>query len=464
MISRLQTGPLSMIQYILLIILSMNGFSGCVTHFQEIRNRHALEFTEGLEEKSNLLIIEKGSLDLDTCIDIALENNLDIKIAHINGRLSGIGRNIAFSRFLPRVDFEYSHLENDKQQLHRAGTAYMATSDQDITQKVISGQIALLNPATWFMYNAYKKGEEIQLLLTERVKQAIRLQVTSLYIACLTYEVSGKAIESSLDQAKNLVREMESLAREGLILESERKEAKVFLASQENRLEENHRLKSETKAQLLEAMGLSPLAEITLWGLPHLSIRDEDISAQVLRAMLNRLELKVSDREISIRRDLIHMTIANFLPKISLFSNYTNSSNSFYYYENILSYGISGLLALFDGFTNIQAYKEAKEKQKQAMVKREQLCMKIMLEVISARNQLDRVKDRQKLMKLELDASKRRLRETRALWREGMALSSDKLRAVAGFVAAEANANLADYHYQVAVATMRDVMGLSGKE
>ena len=438
--------------------------SGCATDFNAMRTTHALEFSQTLEQKTKDLIPENGRLDLETCIEIALANNLDIRIADIKGRLAGLDRKIAFSYFLPHVDLQYTDLNNDKQQMRKAMTMYVASSDQDITQWVISGQLSVFNPSTWFLYNAYKKGEEIQQLVAERVRQAIRLQVTGLYIACLSHEATEEAIVSAVEQAETLVKEMAALFREGLILKSDLETARLFFASQENRLKENQRLRFESKARLMEAMGLSPLVDITLSGISALFIEEGEISEQILDAMINRLELKISDRRVSLMEGTIKMAIAAFLPKIVLFGNYTNSSDSYLYYENILSYGISGILTLFDGFASIQRYKAAKQEHQQAMIQREQSCLKIMLEVINARNLLDRAKDQKVLLVMERDASVIALREVEAKWREGLVTASDRLSAVSRYTAAEANVNLTDYQYQVAVATMKDVMGLTGKE
>lgn len=455
---------LKWLSMLIMIVLSALVFSGCATDFGETRSRHAQEFPKALTEKSEMLIPADEPLDLDECIEIALANNLDIKLADIKGRLSGLDRNIAFSYFMPQIELQVTYLKNDKQQLQKAMDTYLSMSDQDITMKVISGQMAVFYPSTWFIYNSYKKGEDIQLLVAERARQAIRLQVTALYLACLSQEASGKAIESSVEQAESLAREMEALYREGLILKSDLEDARLFLASQQNRLRENIRLRTETKAELMEAIGLSPLVDISLYGVPSLSFKDGDISEQILEAMLNRLELKISDRNVSIREDTIKIAIADFLPKMGIFADYTNSSNSFQYYESILSYGVAGVLTLFDGFRSYQEYKAAKKEHEQAMIEREQSCMKIMLEVIEARDFLDQARDLQELMSLELDASMSNLREVQALWREGMVTSSEKLNAANRYASAEANVSLANYQYQVAVATINDVMGLSGKE
>jgi len=450
---------------LIIAIAFMSTALGCAaTDFNQERNKHSGEFPKALAEKSQALVKVDEPLDLDSCIKIALDNNLDIKIADIKGKLAGIDRNIAFSYFLPYVDVQVTRLNNDEQQLQKAMGAYLAMSDQNITQSVISAQLAVFNPQTWFLYSAYKKGEDIQLLVAERVRQAIRLQVTALYMACLSQETSGKAVEASVEQARALVKQMEAFKREGLILTSDLDEAKVFLTSQQNNLQDNHRLQKSTKAELMEAMGLSPLSDISLKGAPSLSIKDEDLTQQIYDALINRPEMKIEDRAIAVKEDQVKIAIAGFFPTIGLFTEYTNSSNSYQYYENIWSYGISGVLSVFDGFADIQKYKAAKQERQQAMIEREQQCLKIMLEVIKARDLLEKAQDMKDLLTKEESASLSNLKEIQAQWDEGLVTASDRLKAVSRKTTADANLTLANYQYQVAAAAMIDVMGLSGKE
>jgi hypothetical protein len=144
--------------WLLMTIISLTVLSGCATDFNRMRARHTEEFQETLTQKSKDLIKAGEPLDLNSCIKIALENNLDIRIADIKGKLAGIQRDIAFSYFLPYIDVQVTRLENNEQQLQKAMGAYVAMADRNITQSVISGQLAIFNPQTWFIYNAFSKG------------------------------------------------------------------------------------------------------------------------------------------------------------------------------------------------------------------------------------------------------------------------------------------------------------------
>jgi outer membrane protein TolC len=443
----------------------MIDITGCSTNYLTVRKEQTSQFNKDITDKTRKMISPDKVYDLDSCINIALENNLDIRIAEINGQLSGLDRKIAFSYFLPHIDVNFTHTKADKLQMRNAGGGtYIAMADQDTTVTVIQGQMAVFYPEAWFMYSAFKKGEDIQNLVTLRVKQAIRLQVTALYLSCLSLDSNIEAVESSVKQAKALSKEMEALYTEGLILKSDLEESMVFLLARQNNLAEIKRQKIYAQSSLLEAMGLSPLSDITLGPPPSLLINNEELPDMILTAMLNRPELMIADRSVGAKGDAIKQAISSFLPNILLIGDFTSNRDSYIRYRDIFTYGVSGVLTIMDGFSNIYEYKAAKREESRAMLEREQSCMKIILEVIEAKQTLDRESENRKLMKLDMDFSKSRLNEVMSLWQEGMMTSSDKLEAVSGYEAAKSNMVNADYRYQVAAATMSDVMGITGKE
>ena len=450
------------IPVILLLIVSLGA--GCATNSGAIRKEQISEFNKSIEEKTVRAISPDKTYDLESCIDIALKNSLDIKIAEINGRLANIDRKIAFSYFLPQIDVKFTYTDANKLQMRYAYGTYMAMSDQKTRVGIIEGQLAIFNPEVWFMYSAYRKGEDIQDLVTLRVKQVIRLQVTALYLSCLSLDSNIVAMKASVDQAQVLSKETEALYREGLILKSDLEKARVFFKLQENNLSEAKRQKTYAKSELLEVMGLSPISNINLGNPPPLSIIDKDLPNIIYSAMLNRPELIIADKNLAAQGDSVKMAISAFLPKIFLVGDFTSNRDSFLKYRDILTYGVSGIMTIFDGFANIYEYKSAKQKKLKTFLEREQSCMKIILEAIKAKQSLDDAKDLRDLLTIQLKSSESQFKEVTSLWEEGMMTSSEKLDAVSGYETAKANMSMADYRYQVAAATLADVMGITGKE
>ena len=448
-----------------LVILAANILlTGCKTDFDKMRRDHAASFPGALSRKTAALLPESKTVGLEDCVRIALANNTDARTARLKERLANLDKKIAFSNFLPRINVSLESMEANEQQALAAGGGYLPTSDRATTLAVVSVEQSVFMPETWFLYAAFSKGEDISKLLARRTRQMIRLEVTTLYFARLSQEAWDKALRVSLGQALTLQKETGAHAREGLVMPSRLESIKTLVLAQRNALAENGRLMVRTRAALLEAMGLSPTAALRLREEAIPAAPKQKLADQILTAMLNRLELNVADRTIGIRKDATRMAIAQFLPKIVLFGSFVHTSDSFVKYDNLWTYGVSGVLTVFDGFKNVFMYQAAKQRERQAAVEREQTCLSIMLEVIRARQQCERALEQNQLAKQELVAANALRRETDARWREGLLTSSSRQDAVTRQATAKANTIVAKFQAQVAVATLRNVIGLPQEE
>jgi len=437
--------------------------AGCQVDFDKMRRDHAERFPRELSARTAGQLSPDEPVGLDDCIRIALANNLDARTADINRRLATLDRKIAFTNFLPHVDVRVNSYSSAKQQALGFGGNYVPMADRSVTQAVLGAQQSIFAPETWFLYDAHVKGEDVSELVARRTRDLIRLQVTTLYFALLSQDESRQAIERSLEQARSLRREVEALAREDLAMPSQIEQARTFVQAQQVNLAANSRMRTETRSALLEAMGLSPTADVVVKAETPLSVADQELPEQILTAMLQRPELHVADRTIEIRKDETRIAIAQFLPKLVGFSDLSISSDSFLRYSNLWTFGVSGVLSVFDGFANVFEYRAAKEREKQAAIDRERTCMRVMLEVIRARTQYDQAVDNQRLAEQELVAAEALRNETRAQWREGLLRSSQRLDAAARHAAARSNASAAAFRVQVAAATLLDVMGESSE-
>jgi len=443
------------------LLVAVSLASGCDVDFDLMRREHARQFPAELSAKTLAALPEGRPVGLADCVRIALANNLDVQTARIHRRLASLDRKIAFSNFLPHVNVGLTSYTSMRQQAIGVGGHYQPMSDRSVTETVLSAQQSIFAPETWFLYDAYTKGEGVSELVARRTRDLIRLQVATLYFACLSQEQSRKAIESSLEQARVLLKEMEALAREDLAMPSQVQQVRTLVRAQEASLAGNARTQRETRSALLEAMGLSPTAEIALKTETPVSVADQELPDQVLQAMLHRPELHVADRTIEIRKDETRIAIAQFLPKLVGFSDFTHSTDSFLKYSNLWTMGISGVMSVFDGFANVFEYRAAQQREKQAALDRQQKCIRIMLEVVQARSQHDQALDQWEVARQELLSSKTLLDETQAQWREGLLMTSQRLDAVTRHATSLANAAAAEFQTQVTAATLLDVMGVS---
>ena len=453
-------GPQRRVCLAVILTAAWLGAAGCHNiDFDRVRAEHARQYPAKLAARTAEQLPADQPTGLDDCIHIALANNLEIKTAEINSRLATLDRRIAFSRFLPNIEVGVTHTSDNHQQAIGFGDEYTPMADRAITVSVLSAQMDVFAPETWFLYDAHVKGEAVSELVRRRTRDLIRLEVTTLYFACLSQREARDALLASCERADALLQQTQALNREDLATHSQVEQSRTLAKACRVSLTRNDLVLRDTKAALLEAMGLDPTTEITLAIETPLVVQDKDIADQILDALIQRPEMYIADRTIEIRKDETRAAIARFIPKLLGFSDLTNNTNSFLKFENIWTLGASAVLTVFDGFANIHEYQAARTREEQAAIDRERACLAIMLEVVRARASYEQAKDQYDLARQELAVADLLLDESQARYREGLIDTTARLDATARHAAARANAATAGFQAQVAAATLLDVLG-----
>jgi outer membrane protein TolC len=121
--------------------------------------------------------------------------------------------------------------------------------------------------------------------------------------------------------------------------------------------------------------------------------------------------------------------------------------------------GLAGVVNLFNGFANIDNYKAAKERKKEALVEREQQTLAVIVQVIRAHEDLQSAQDQSALAAKALEVASRRLAETRSKWEQGLIDASTFLSCQADRDRAQMNAMNARFQHQISIATLLNAMG-----
>lgn len=124
------------------------------------------------------------------------------------------------------------------------------------------------------------------------------------------------------------------------------------------------------------------LIEVTQKELPE----DQKVSLEDCIRIALRNNLKGQTAEIQARIKKLERRIAfsNFLPSLVGFASFTSTSDSFVFDPDYWMSGLSGVLTVFNEFANINEYKAAREREREAIVQREEACLAIILQVIKA--------------------------------------------------------------------------------
>ena len=437
-------------------------FAGCRSFDgRAVREKHTKEFQQDLITETNEVLSKKIAFDLNDCIQIAMENNLQTRAAKIQQQLAKLERKIAFASFLPVVNLDYEHTRWDQQPKVKTATTIMATHDQTVKEITWQIQMSIFDPSTWFLYAMHKRGEEIAEIVTKYTAQMTILDVTINYYHCLALQQTRSALQSQLNAAAELEKEISELFQEGLVTQWQYEQAQVIALARKTELSRTQYALKQAYGDLLVSMGLSPLAKISLNTEQPLKEPNEPLEDLVYKALLENPQLHIADRQLAIEKEKVKIALAAFLPKLTIFANRANTSDSFQLYQDFWTFGLTGTLAIFNGFANINEYKAAKERRKAAFIEREQQTLTLMLEVFKAYLNLQNAKDQAMFAQKSFGAASKHFDEINEKWKEGLVQSSEMLNVLAEKDNAQMELMVSNFNLQVSIATLQNAMGIT---
>jgi len=442
------------------ILAGCSNFDG-----PKIRKQQAEDYQKLLDKRTEEVLSGKESLNLQDCITAALGNNLDIRVAEVRQRVAQLNRDVSFSQFLPRVNFNYNYTRWDPQPEIVTGATSQPMHDErirDISLNIherirdisLNIQMSVFNPSTWFMYSMHKRGEEIAEIAADYTRQMIVLQVTTYYYYCLGLQEVDKVLDSRIRAAQ-----LQDYQAEGMVFEWQSDQARVNLESQKLQRKRISQLLDQTEGQLLMAMGLSPLGSIQLQPSPPTMPPQGELDDFIAEAMLNHPRLRIADLEIAIEKEKVKTALTGFMPSLTGFANRVNTTDAFQRYSSYWMMGLSGVLTVFNGFANINQYEAAKENVKKAALVREQTTLALMLEVYRAYQNLQLAQDSIALVQYNEKAANAHYDQVYEQWQEGLVDASGLLSVVAEKDLAQMAKINSQFQVQVALATLVNVMG-----
>ena len=229
-----------------------------------IRENHIRDYQQQLAEKTNEILSKNESFGLNDCIEVALTNNLNVRSSEIQQRIAKLERKVSFSNFLPTVNLDYQYTRWDKQPKVKFGSSATAMHDQRIRNITWQIQMNIFDPSTWFLYAMHQRGEEIAELVTKYTKQLTVLEVTINYYHCLSLKQTAIALQSQLNTAVALEKEIRAFYKEGMVTQWQAEQASAIVLDKETTLSSVQYAIKQAEADLLVSMGLSPLSDISL--------------------------------------------------------------------------------------------------------------------------------------------------------------------------------------------------------
>lgn len=444
------------------LILTLCAFSlaGCKSINPEAeRQEQTRVFTAQLQER--LANLPSHPLTLDDCIRLALTNNYTIRKADLDKRLAKLNRNVAFSAFLPQLATSYGYNTFD---------TLPHTKNLDLQMASGTLSMPLFAPTTWFLYGAACDGYASAEIAAAYTRQNIALQTAIHYYKLLLQMDTVSAIESQLIAAQALTNRIDGLAKEGFVSTWERDQARLLAELRQADLEQATRQVAVMRANLMQALGLSPLAPITIeTRLSEIQRPEEPLETLVLTALERHPELSLADRMIVARENQVRQAFAKFLPALGVFAElrWMDLSSIAEILPQVASdnsvwmAGFSAAWTVFNGFAHYNNLRIAKTERTKSELEREATFLSIMVRVMTAEARLRDATANSRIAKTAYAVAKEKFLDYDAKAKEGLLPQSDALDAQAEMDAAHIQFVQTTYLERIALSSLELAMGIT---
>ncbi len=458
-----------------LVYLSFILFLSCSNVNIENENKTMIEELKDKRISTENLRREKeGMLNLDECIDLALKNNSQIKLKEIENKIAKIDKKISFGNFLPRISAMYSISELDKYMsatipapdvtLGILGgvtlpslpiTLTSRMVDKDFRNYALTAQLPIFIPATWFLYSAREKGENISLYTEDLTKKMIKLKVISEYYYILALVSEKLVLESEYEYAKKLNKNAKLALKTESILKWQEEETELLVKQKENALKNNERDLKIAKMNLLNDLGLDLNVDFRFVIPENIDYKLPPLDEIVYDALVNSELIKISHNTVAISKDKIKIAMSKFLPQITVNGGLIGGSLTMLSPQNILFGAITGFLSLFNGFKDVNEYEKAKLQSETAYIQREEVIMNTIISAVNSYNNVQKSIEDKELADMNYNVAKQKFNQKKLENEVGNITDTDLLKEMAELEKAISLKEKADYKYNVSVEALK---------
>lgn len=457
----------------LLIIISSILLVSCSSVDSEKKQALRMKSLADKENESKKYFQQyNNTLTLDRAIQLSVERNLTLKTKTIEQEIAKLDRKIAFGNFLPKVSLGYSYtMLNDKIMGETKDTALpiplpislgleTRLVDKNLSLFSVNAQMPIFVPATWFLYSARQKGEDISSLTRDLTEKMIKLQTIGQYHYILALESEKEYLKQELESAKEFNRSAKIALEAEAILPWEYEGTEQIVQMREFALKQNARDLQSAKMSLMNNLDMYPLLDFQLEKPQY----NEDVKMPTLEetiyeALKNSELIQIREGAEDISKDVTKIAISNFLPKIILTGGYFNTSNAALSDPDFFMGTLGGMFSIFNGFQNVYEYKKARKNQEIAFIKREEEIMKVIFETVNAYNNLESSREERDIALKNFAVSTGRFNQKK-LEKETDSIDNwEYIQGVAEYEKALSLKEKAEYKYRVSLATLNMLTG-----
>lgn len=446
----------------IVLLCALALVTGCGTFDPaKARQKQTQSFTETLRERHAAL--PDRPLSLADCVRMAVSNNYAVRLADLDKELAGLGKSVAFSSFVPRVAASVGYTDRDYDNLlGMSSSGSLLYGPQNETASTVSAALPIFAPSTWFLYAAARHGYAAAEIAAFYTRQNIVLQTTAAYCDVLVQRDTVHALETQLEAATRFADRLGGFAAEGIVADWEQGQAQMQAMARRTELDSARRRLRVLEGRLLQTMGLSPDAGISLSGdFGERSMPEGSLEDLVLRALETHPQLAIADRRVVMREHEVRQAFCNFLPTLSISATHVWGGEDLSFEAMGWMTGFQGAWTLFSGFANTARYRAAKTERRRSELERENAFLSVIVAVMAAEAQVRDAREAVAIRQKAYDVFSAKYADRANRAEEGLLPVGDALDARAEMDLAQVALIRARYAETTAIANLELAMGIT---
>lgn len=418
-------------------------------------------------------------LTLEQCKEMALNQNMDLRISQEHILMGKNARKMAFSQFFPQIEGNASYIRLNKQfQLldedftsekiidrlpfplptlpipipidfnnitllpardTRIGQEHNFLFNVGLTQPIFAGG------RIFEVYRMSKVGEQIANESASLERQNTLYETEDLYWNIVSIQEKQKVVETYQKMVQNLEKDVDSYISQGVALRNDLLRVKL----KQNEIDLllfkiNNGLKL-AKMALCQKIGIDINSDIIL-SETEIEITKEEIVYENIRqsAILNRPELKLLEHGVKLSESALRISTGSFMPTIGFTANYLSLRPNPYRgladeFGSDYMFGFVMNVPIFHWFEKHHSRALAKNNMNIAKLKLEDSRQKISMETLMVSNEIQEAKKRIEISKQSVDQTLENLKLVQDSYNEGMMKTSELIEAQSLWQEAQTN-------------------------
>lgn len=427
---------------------------------------------------------EQNSLTIEECLQLAVENNQELKISQEKLNTAKYSKIRALGGFLPSLSLTGTYTKlSDVPKIEMAVpelryyppaggsviVGYKTSSIKFGDKESILSRLSLNQPlyTGGKIRNAVKQSEynyEIAKEEYRKIKNELIFKVKKAFYSVILAEEFVKISKEAEEVMQKHLEVTKALYNEGKVSGYDISKVKVQLVNTKTNLIKSKNSLELAKKSLFNLLNQKGIEDRDVAGRIEVEIIQlKDLEYYTRQAIENRPEIRQLEYQEKISKSLVSLAVAENLPNISLVGNYDYQKP--YYFVDKWTGIWSGMVILnfpiLEGFgiSNYGKINSAKSTEKQVKITKNQLEEGIKLEVEKVYLNLIESAERISAQKENVETAKENLRIAQERYRLGLLPDIEVRDTQLALTQAEVNYLQALYDYKIALAELDKVTG-----